>query len=158
MKTFYRDYKRMRASPGYVSLLWWMLDQSFWVILFYRTFSLLNENAFSRYPARFLEKLVEMFTKVYLSSNAKIGEGLIIHHAHGLIINGNSVLGKNCTIYSRVCVGSRWPGDEAPTIGDDVTIGTGACVFGPVNIPSGTTIPANSVITPKAQQLHQNGQ
>jgi serine O-acetyltransferase len=95
-----------------------------------------------------MEKAAEFLFKCYIPINAKIGPGLVIFHAHGIIINGKSTIGRNCTLYARVCVGSRWPGDGVPEIGDNVVIGTGACVFGPVRLPSNCCVKANAVVTP----------
>lgn len=144
---FLEDYRRNKNSKGYVNILWWMLDQSFWVILSYRVFNAINKTRFGLL-SKFAEKVLEAVFKCYVPSGVEIGGGLIIYHAHGIILNGKSVIGNNCTIYSRVCIGNRWPGDGTPTIGDNVVIGTGACIFGPVKIPSNSMISANSVITP----------
>lgn len=100
-------------------------------------------------PLRLFEKLLELIFGAYIPFGADIGGGLIIFHYHGIIINGKARLGRNCRLYARVCIGNRFPGDGVPIIGDRVTIGTGACILGPVTIPSDTAIPANAVITPK---------
>ena len=142
---FIEDYKRYRESNGYINLIWWALDQSFWVIIFYRVLSAIN--LFAPFIAKPLEKLVEFLTKCYLPSGVKIGGGLIIYHAHGIIINGRSVIGENCTLYARVCIGNRWPGDAAPVIGNNVVIGTGAAIFGDVIIPDNSIVKANAVVT-----------
>lgn len=101
------------------------------------------------FPVRILEKLLELIFGVYIPFGVDIGGGLIIYHYHGLIVNGRTRMGKNCRLYARVCIGNRFPGDGVPVIGDNVTIGTGACLFGPVEIPAGTNIPANAVVTPR---------
>jgi serine O-acetyltransferase len=74
----------------------------------------------------------------------------VIYHAFGVIVNGKTTIGANCTLYARVCIGNRWPGDGTPVIGDNVTIGTGACIFGPVVIPDNFVVKANAVITPSS--------
>lgn len=144
---FGSDYQRISRSPGYICLAWWMLDQSFWVILCYRCLSV-SRNRLFNLLIRPVEKIAEFLFKCYIPSTASIDKGLIIYHAFGIVINGKAVIGKNCTMYARVCIGSRWPGDSAPWIGDNVTIGTGACIFGPVKIPTGSVVRANAVVTP----------
>ena len=70
-----------------------------------------------------------------------------------MLLGGRGVgrtIGANCTLYARVCIGNRWPGDGTPVIGDNVTIGTGACIFGPVVIPDNFVVKANAVITPSS--------
>lgn len=147
MGNFRKDYQRYKSMPGYRGMLWWMLDQSFWVILAYRLVASAQGRWFHS-PLRVFDKLAEFIFKCYLPTTAKIGPGLVIYHAFGVIINGKSEIGANCTLYARVCIGNRWPGDGTPIIGSNVTIGTGACIFGPVRIPDNYTVRANAVITP----------
>jgi serine O-acetyltransferase len=147
MGDFRKDWQRYSSLPGYHSLIWWMLDQSFWVILTYRMIAMARGKWFHP-PLRVLEKFMEFIFKCYLPTTTRIGPGLVIHHAFGLIINGKSEIGENCTLYARVCIGNRWPGDGTPIIGNNVTIGTGACVFGPVTIPDNYVVKANAVVTP----------
>lgn len=127
-----------------------VFDLSLLYLILFRLFSSLyqvNRKVF--FPVRIIEKLLELLFGVYIPFGADIGGGLIIFHYHGLIINGRCKIGKNCRLYARVCIGNRHPGDGVPVIGDNVVIGTGACIFGPVEIPSDTKIPANAVVTPK---------
>ena len=147
MCDFRKDWQRYRCLPGYRGLVWWMLDQSFWVILVYRLISKARGKWFHA-PLRVFEKVAEFVFKCYLPTTAEIGPGLVIYHAFGVIVNGKSKIGENCTLYARVCIGNRWPGDGTPTIGHNVTIGTGACILGPVAIPDNYIVNANSVITP----------
>ena len=146
---FRDDRARLKSLPGYRGLIWWALDQSFWVILIYRLISS-TKGRWYHTPLRLFEKIAEFIFKCYLPSTAEIGGGLIIYHAFGIIINGKSKIGHNCTMYARVCIGNRWPGDGAPIIGDNVVIGTGACIFGPVIIPDNFIVKANQVITPSS--------
>lgn len=147
MGDFRKDWQRYKSLPGYRGLAWWMLDQSFWVILVYRLIAKAQGKPFHA-PLRVFEKVAEFVFKCYLPTTAKIGPGLVIYHAFGVIVNGKSEIGENCTLYARVCIGNRWPGDGTPIIGNNVTIGTGACIFGPVTIPDNYVVKANAVITP----------
>ena len=148
MKKFIADAKRLRATRGFKGTVWWMLDQSFWLLFFYRL-STSFENRYFRLIFRvLLEKPLEFVTKNYFPFTIKIGGGLILWHPHGLVLNGKAVIGTNCTLYPRVCIGNRWPGDGAPVIHNNVVIGTGACVLGPVEILSNSVIKCNTVVTP----------
>jgi serine O-acetyltransferase len=151
LDAFRADVRRLRSLPGYRSLAWWMLDQSFWVILTYRLLAGARGTVLHA-PLRVLEKLAEFVFKCYLPTTATIGPGLVIYHAFGIIVNGKTTIGANCTLYARVCIGNRFPGDGAPVIGDNVTIGTGACIFGPVVIPDHFVVKANAVITPSSMR------
>jgi serine O-acetyltransferase len=147
MHDFLADIRRMKTVPGYRGMIWWMLDQSFWVIITFRALNQLNKTPLAPL-ARLLEKAAEFLFKTYIPSPTQIGGGLVIFHAFGIIINGKCTIGNDCTLYARVCLGNRWPGDGAPTIGNHVTIGTGACIFGPVSIPDNAIVKANAVVTP----------
>ncbi|WP_373356002.1 serine O-acetyltransferase [Pseudoroseicyclus sp. CXY001] len=101
-------------------------------------------------PVRLFEKLLELVFGIHLPFTADIGGGLVIFHYHGIIINGGARLGRSCRLHARICIGNRFPGDGAPVLGDGVTVGTGAAILGPVEIPAGTRIPANAVVTPRS--------
>ncbi|HEY4146748.1 DapH/DapD/GlmU-related protein [Pinirhizobacter sp.] len=146
---FRADVRRLKSLPGFRGMVWWMLDQSFWVILSYRLIATCR-GTWLHAPLRVLEKVAEFVFKCYLPTTATIGPGLVIYHAFGVIVNGKTTIGANCTLYARVCIGNRWPGDGTPVIGDNVTIGTGACIFGPVVIPDNFVVKANEVITPSS--------
>lgn len=81
-------------------------------------------------------------------SHAEIGKGTQIEHRGiAVVINRRAVIGRRCSIGAQVVIGGR--GKEvqgAPTIGDNVYLGTGAKILGPVNIGNGAVIGANSVV------------
>lgn len=78
----------------------------------------------------------------------KIGPGLRIDHWGFLAINEYAKIGKNCHIYGDVTIGVKNKSDEiAPTIGDNVEIGTGARIIGPITIASNCKIGANACVT-----------
>jgi serine O-acetyltransferase len=129
---FRADARRLKSLPGWRGTVWWMLDQSFWVILTYRIIATARGTVLHT-PLRILEKVAEFVFKCYVPTTATIGPGLVIYHAFGVI-----------------SIGNRFPGDGTPTIGDNVTIGTGACIFGPVVIPDNYVVKANAVITPSS--------
>lgn len=68
--------------------------------------------------------------------------GLTIWHFGMIIINEYTRIGKNCTMRPDIVIGHKYPGGPCPTIGDNVTIGTGSRIFG------GVTIGDNVVIGP----------
>lgn len=79
-----------------------------------------------------------------------IGEGFLIGHPEGIVINGKCIIGKNFSIYQGVTLGGNLAkiknGQEAPWIGDNVFIGAGAKILGPVKIGENCIIGANSVV------------
>lgn len=72
-------------------------------------------------------------------------EGLRIVHYGLLTINGGAKIGKNCCIQEGVNIGST-NGGQAPVIGDNVFIGSGAKIIGNITIASNTTIGAGAVV------------
>ena len=74
------------------------------------------------------------------------GPGLSIAHYGLLVVHGNARIGKNCRIHEGVTIGATGGTDLAPTIGDNVFIGTGAKIIGAVNIADGVAIGANAAV------------
>lgn len=73
-------------------------------------------------------------------------EGITIYHSGNIIINANSIIGKNCKIHGSVCIGNNGITEEAPKLGDNVDIGIGAKIIGNVVIASNCKIGANTVV------------
>ena len=76
-----------------------------------------------------------------------IAEGLTLWHWGYLIINENTKIGKNCTLYPGIVIGHKVPGGPCPVIGNNVFIGSGVKIFGGVTIGDNVTIASNSVVT-----------
>lgn len=77
------------------------------------------------------------------------GGGLRIPHLNGIIISPVAKVGADCTIFHQVTLGvnGRKSLGAGPTLGDRVSIGTGAKIIGPVRIGDDVTIGANAVVT-----------
>ena len=84
-----------------------------------------------------------------ISYRTQIGKGFYIGHFGNIVIHGDSVIGENCNISQGITIGISNFGEKkgVPTIGHDVFIGPGACVFGNVTIGNHVTIGANAVVT-----------
>jgi serine O-acetyltransferase len=72
------------------------------------------------------------------------GPGLSIAHYGSIVVNGNARIGRNCRIHSDVNIGEA--NGLAPLIGNNVYIGPGAKIFGPIRIGDGVAIGANAVV------------
>ena len=81
-------------------------------------------------------------------SRATIGDGLFIDHGAGVVIGETAEIGNNVTLYHGVTLGGtgKDEGKRHPTIGDNVLIGTGCKVLGPITIGANSRIGANSVV------------
>ena len=98
--------------------------------------------------ARLISQLGRFFTGIEIHPGAKIGKGIFIDHGMGVVIGETAEIGDNVTIYHGVTLGGtgKDKGKRHPTIGNDVIIGCGAKIFGPISIGDGAKIGANSVV------------
>tara|TARA_B110000238_G_scaffold188289_1_gene219171 strand:+ start:90 stop:674 length:585 start_codon:yes stop_codon:yes gene_type:complete len=106
--------------------------------------------------ARFISQLSRFLTGIEIHPGAKIGKNLFIDHGMGVVIGETSEIGDNVTIYHMATLGGIAPSINSndqrntkrhPTIEDDVVIGSGAQVLGPVIVGRCAKIGANAVIT-----------
>ena len=124
-----------------------LLYQSIHVLIFYRiAHGLYKIKLF--FLARLISQLGRFFTGVEIHPGAKIGKGLFIDHGMGVVIGETAEIGDNVTIYHGVTLGGtgKDKGKRHPTIGNDVIIGCGAKILGPISIGDGAKIGANSVV------------
>lgn len=101
---------------------------------------------FLRKWAVFRHRIWSVVTGAEIPVNARIGRGLTMPHPNGIVIHPNVEIGVNCMIFQQVTIGTRGHKPGLPTIEDDVEIGAGAKILGPVRIGSGATIGANAVV------------
>ncbi len=98
--------------------------------------------------ARWVSQLGRMMTGVEIHPGAKIGHGLFIDHGMGIVFGETTEIGDNCTIYHGVTLGGtgKENGKRHPTLGDNVLIGAGTKVLGPVYIGDNVRIGSGSVV------------
>jgi serine O-acetyltransferase len=92
-------------------------------------------------------KLVEVLAGVSIPAHAEIGPGLYIGHFGNIIVHPDTIMGERCSLSQGVTIGvlgGERPG--VPRIGNDVYIGAGAKILGPVTIGDGAIIGANAVV------------
>lgn len=127
--------------------------QGFWALVVYRFgrwryqarpavlrkfFSLLYKIAF---------KLIQIITGIELPCEVEIGRNFVIDHFGGIVVSGYAKFGDNCRIRNGVVVGlQRVDEPRAPVIGNNVDIGAGAKVLGPISIGNNVAIGANAVV------------
>jgi serine O-acetyltransferase len=97
---------------------------------------------------RYLSDIARELTAIEIHPGAKIGSDFFIDHGAGVVIGETAEIGNNVTIYSGVVLGgtSLERTKRHPTIGNDVVIGSGAKVLGPVYVGDNVRIGANSVV------------
>ena len=105
--------------------------------------------------ARIISQTVRFFTGIEIHPGAKIGKNLFIDHGMGVVIGETSEIGNNVTIYHAVTLGGSSPSIDSerqrhekrhPIIGDDVVIGSGAQIIGPIKVGNNSRIAANAVV------------
>ena len=98
--------------------------------------------------ARLISQLTRFFTGIEIHPGATIGKRLMIDHGMEIVIGETAVIGNDCVIYHQVTLGGT--GKEKlkrhPTIGNNVLIGAGAKLLGPINIGDNVKIGAGSVV------------
>jgi serine O-acetyltransferase len=87
-------------------------------------------------------------TGIEIHPGARIGQGFFIDHGHGVVIGETAEIGEDVTLYQGVTLGGTGfaTGKRHPTVQDNVTIGSGAKLLGPITIGHGAKIGANSVV------------
>jgi len=97
---------------------------------------------------RLISLLVRALTGIEIHPAATIGDALFIDHGTGVVIGETAEIGKNVTLYQGVTLGGTGfaTGKRHPTVQDNVTIGSGAKLLGPITIGHGAKIGANSVV------------
>ena len=106
--------------------------------------------------ARIISQFSRFLTGIEIHPSAKIGKNLFIDHGMGVVIGETSDIGNNVTIYHMVTLGGISPSINSaeqrnvkrhPTLKDNVVVGSGAQILGPVVIGKNAKIGANAVVT-----------
>ncbi|MFT5134987.1 MAG: serine O-acetyltransferase [Arenicella sp.] len=101
-----------------------------------------------KWLARFIAHLSRWITGIEIHPGAQIGRRFFIDHGMGVVIGETAEVGDDCTLYHGVTLGgTSWKkGKRHPTLGNDVVIGAGAKVLGPIKVNDGARIGSNSVV------------
>ena len=99
-------------------------------------------------PARLLSQAVRTLTGIEIHPGATIGRRFFIDHGSGVVIGETAEIGDDVMLYHQVTLGgtSTEAVKRHPTIGNDVLIGAGAAVLGPVKVGDGSSVGANAVV------------
>ncbi len=98
------------------------------------------------------ERLMRHLCLCWIGTKTEIGGGLRIAHCTALVIGGRTVIGKNCDVRQNTTFGCNYnktgpDGRQSPVLGDNVSVGAGAVIIGPVTIGDNCVIGANAVVT-----------
>jgi serine O-acetyltransferase len=116
-------------------------------LLSHRVAHVLHEAGVPFVP-RTLALVTRAVTGIEIHPAAQVGEGLFIDHGNGVVVGETAEIGENVTLYQGVTLGGTGfaTGKRHPTVQDNVTIGSGAKLLGPITIGHGAKIGANSVV------------
>jgi serine O-acetyltransferase len=126
---------RLLCYPGFHALVLYRIAHVFWVIRL-------------RLAARLLGLVTRFLTGVDIHPGARIGSGVVIDHAHGVVVGETSVIGDNVTLFQGVTLGGtgKEHGKRHPTVEEGVVIGAGAKVLGSVTVGANARVGAGSVV------------
>jgi serine O-acetyltransferase len=101
-----------------------------------------------RWLARLVSTLARWLTGIEIHPAARIGQRFFIDHGMGVVIGETAEIGNDCTLYHGVTLGgTSWSkGKRHPTLGDNVVVGAGAKVLGPIHVGAGARIGSNAVV------------
>lgn len=149
IKDLYLDAKNIKEKdPAARTILEVvLLYPGFLILVFYRI-----SNVFYKYKMFFIARAISQFgrflTGIEIHPGAKIGKRLFIDHGMGIVIGETAEIGDDCTIYHGVTLGGTGKDilKRHPTIGNNVMVGAGAKLLGPINVGNNVKIGAGAVV------------
>ena len=148
-KELYEDAKNIKEKdPAAKNILYViLLYQGFHVLIFYRIGHFFYKKKLY-FIARLISQIARFITGIEIHPGAKIGRKLFIDHGMGIVIGETATIGNNCTIYHGVTLGGTGKDKKKrhPDIGNNVMIGCGAKILGPIKIGDNVKIGANAVV------------
>jgi len=149
IKELYLDAKNInRKDPASKNVLYViLLYPGFHALVFYRIAHFFNKLKF-KFIARLISQFARFLTGIEIHPGAIIGKRLFIDHGIGIVIGETTTIGNNCTIYHGVTLGGTGKNKykRHPDIGNNVMIGCGAKILGPIKVGDNAKIGANSVV------------
>jgi len=121
--------------PGVHAVIWHRLSHWLW-----------NHNLY--FLGRFSSHISRWLTGIEIHPAAKLGRRFVIDHGMGVVIGETAEVGDDCYFYHQVTLGvaRTGSGKRHPTVGNNVIIGAGAKVLGPITVGDNARIGANSVV------------
>lgn len=124
-----------------------LLYSGFHAVTAYRIAHILHVRGYV-ITARIISQATKIVTGIEIHPGAKIGKGLFIDHGSGVVIGETAEIGDNCTLYQGVTLGGTGKdiGKRHPTLGNNIMVGAGAKILGPIKIGDNSKIAANAVV------------
>lgn len=129
------SFEVLSTYPGVHALLWHRVSHLLW-------------NIHLKWLARVLAQVSRLLTGIEIHPGAKIGRRFFIDHGMGVVIGETAVIGDDVTLYHGVTLGgTSWSkGKRHPTLGNNVVVGAGAKVLGPITLFDGARVGSNAVV------------
>lgn len=150
IKELYEDAKNIKEKDPATSNIFQviLLYPGFHVLIFYRLAHFLYLHKLY-FLSRFISQLARFLTGIEIHPGAKIGRRLFIDHGMGIVIGETATIGDDCTIYHGVTLGGTGKNKykRHPDIGNNVIVGAGSKILGPIKIGNNVKVGANAVVT-----------
>ena len=150
LKEFWKESVAVikEKDPAFKSAIEVLLYPSFWAVVNHRIAHSLYKKGLL-VSARFVSQLSRFLTGIEIHPGATIGTRFFIDHGAGIVIGETAEIGDNVMLYHGVTLGGtgKQKNKRHPTVEDNVMIGAGTIVLGPVTIGANTKIGAGSVVT-----------
>ena len=147
MIAFIEDIRAIYRNDPAARNVEFLLYPGFQVITAHRFIHLLYRLHIPFIP-RLLSQIVRLLTGLEIHPGATIGKGFFVDHGMGVVIGETTIIGDNCQLFHNVTLGGtgKHVGKRHPTVGNNVTIGTGAILLGPIHVGDNVKIGANSFV------------
>ena len=150
LEELYEDARNIQEKDPAAKNIWYviLLYQGFHVLVYHRIGHFLYNHKFY-FLARMISQLGRFLTGIEIHPGAKIGRRLFIDHGMGIVIGETATIGNDCTIYHGVTLGGTGKDKykRHPDLGNNVMVGCGAKILGPIKIGDNVKIGANAVVT-----------
>lgn len=129
----YADLYRYNKKTGLQALITTAIRKKGFRHIFYLRW---YQSGCLRFLARLMLRRSTYKLGLDIHSNTSIGPGFVIHHPYNIAVNGKAILGENVTLYHGCTIGAELRGKRAgnPTLGNNVWVGSNACIVGDIHI------------------------
>lgn len=149
MKELYLDAKNIvKKDPAARNIFEVIiLYPGFHILVFHRIAHFLYRHKWF-FLARLISQIGRFFTGIEIHPGAKIGKRLFIDHGMGIVIGETAEIGDDCTIYHGATLGGtgKDKNKRHPTLGNNVMVGAGSKILGPISIGDNVKIGAGAVV------------
>ncbi|OQX92918.1 MAG: serine O-acetyltransferase [candidate division Zixibacteria bacterium 4484_95] len=141
------DIKAIYRNDPAAKNLEFLLYPGFHAIAFHRLIHWLWKVGVPFIP-RLFSQISRFLTGLEIHPGATIGKGFFVDHGAGLVIGETTEIGDNCVLFHNVTLGGtgKQKGKRHPTLGNNVLVGTGAILLGPIKVGDNVKIGANSFV------------